>query len=73
MKLEHAPVPALRPSEYSAALIQVLQWNAQRIRGASVLDVGSGSGIVLASLAVMGARTRPVSTSSRRLSTSARS
>lgn len=57
MKLEHAPVPALRPSEYSAALIQVLQWNTRRIAGASVLDVGSGSGIVLASLAVMGART----------------
>ena len=56
MKLEHAPVPALRPSEYSAALIQVLQWNTQRIKGASVVDVGSGSGIVLASLAVMGAR-----------------
>lgn len=56
MKLEHAPVPALRPSEYSAALIQVLQWNSQRIKGASVVDVGSGSGIVLASLAVMGAR-----------------
>lgn len=55
MKLEHAPVPALRPSEYTAALIQVLQANKERIRGARVLDVGSGSGIVLAALAEMGA------------------
>jgi release factor glutamine methyltransferase len=55
MKLEHAPVPALRPSEYTAALIQVLQANKDRIRGARVLDVGSGSGIVLAALAEMGA------------------
>lgn len=55
MKLEHAPVPALRPSEYTAALIQVLQANKDRIKGARVLDVGSGSGIVLAALAEMGA------------------
>jgi methylase of polypeptide subunit release factors len=55
MRLEHAPVPALRPSEYTAALIQVLQSNARRIKGASVLDVGSGSGIVLATLAALGA------------------
>ena len=51
MKLEHAPVPALRPSEYTAALIQVLQANKEFIKGARVLDVGSGSGIVLAAMA----------------------
>jgi len=56
MKLEHAPVPALRPSEYTAALIQVLQANARRIQGASVLEIGSGSGVVLAALGSMGAR-----------------
>ena len=33
MKLEHAPVPALRPSEYTAALIQVLQANKEFIKG----------------------------------------
>jgi methylase of polypeptide subunit release factors len=55
MKLEHAPVPALRPSEYTAALIQVLQANKEFITGARVLDVGSGSGIVLAAMAEMGA------------------
>ena len=55
MKLEHAPVPALRPSEYTAALIQVLQANARRVRGADVLEIGSGSGVVLAALSAMGA------------------
>jgi len=55
MKLEHVPVPALRPSEYTAALIQVLQANAGRIRGASVLEMGSGSGVVLAALGALGA------------------
>jgi methylase of polypeptide subunit release factors len=55
MKVEHAPVPALRPSEYTAALIQVLQANAGRIRGASVLEIGSGSAVVLAALGALGA------------------
>jgi methylase of polypeptide subunit release factors len=56
MKLEHAPVPALRPSQYTAALIQVLRANARRVRGADVLEIGSGSGVVLAALGAMGAR-----------------
>ncbi len=56
MKLVHAPVPALRPSEYTAALIQVLQANARRVRGADVLEIGSGSGVVLAALGAMGAK-----------------
>ena len=46
---------ALRPSEYTAALIQVLQANPALVRGASVLDVGSGSGVVLAALGALGA------------------
>lgn len=57
MKLEHAPVPALRPSEYTAALIQVLQSHANRIKDSSVLEIGPGSGVVLAALGAMGART----------------
>lgn len=46
---------ALRPSEYTAALIQVLQARPGLVRGASVLDVGSGSGVVLAALGALGA------------------
>lgn len=48
-------VPALRPSEYTAALIQALQAHRDRVRGARVLEIGSGSGIVLAALGAMGA------------------
>ena len=48
-------VPALRPSEYTAALIQVLQVDAARLRGANVLEIGSGSGVVLAALGALGA------------------
>ena len=47
--------PALRPSEYTAALIQVIQNHAGCVRGASVLEVGSGSGVVLAALGALGA------------------
>lgn len=46
---------ALRPSEYTAALIQVLQASAARVRGAKVLEIGSGSGVVLAALGELGA------------------
>ena len=46
---------ALRPSEYTAALIQVLQARAARVRGAKVLEIGSGSGVVLAALGELGA------------------
>lgn len=45
---------ALRPSEYTAALIQVLQ-SKPCVRGASVLEIGSGSGVVLAALGALGA------------------
>jgi len=44
---------ALRPSEYTAALIQVLQARASHVHGATVLEVGSGSGVVLAALAAL--------------------
>jgi release factor glutamine methyltransferase len=46
---------ALRPSEYTAALIQVLQAKPSLVRGTSVLEVGSGSGVVLAALGALGA------------------
>lgn len=46
---------AMRPSEYTAALIQVLRTSGARLRGAAVLEIGSGSGVVLAALAALGA------------------
>jgi methylase of polypeptide subunit release factors len=46
---------ALRPSEYTAALIQVLRGNRGLVSGASVLEIGSGSGVVLAALGELGA------------------
>ncbi len=47
--------PVLRPSEYTAALIQVLHARAACVRGAQVLEIGCGSGVVLAALAGLGA------------------
>lgn len=47
--------PALRPSEYTAALLQALRAGAGRVAGARVLEIGCGSGVVLAALASMGA------------------
>lgn len=52
------PSPAtasLRPSEYTAALLHALRTEPQRVRGASVLEIGSGSGVLLAALGSMGA------------------
>ena len=46
---------ALRPSEYTAALIQVLKARAAKVRDARVLEIGSGSGVVLAALGELGA------------------
>jgi methylase of polypeptide subunit release factors len=46
---------ALRPSEYTAALIQVLQARRACVREARVLEIGSGSGVVLAALGALGA------------------
>jgi len=48
-------VPALRPSEYTATLIQALRVRPERVRGARALEIGSGSGVVLAALGAMGA------------------
>jgi release factor glutamine methyltransferase len=46
----------LHPSEYTAALIQALRQQAARVQGAKVLEMGSGSGVVLAALGALGAR-----------------
>ena len=48
-------VATLRPSEYTGALIQVLRTKPQWIAGARVLEIGSGSGVVLAALGALGA------------------
>ena len=48
-------IAALRPSEYTAALIQVLQQRSVLVRGANALEVGSGSGVVLAAMGELGA------------------
>ncbi|MCF8533241.1 MAG: methyltransferase [Reyranella sp.] len=45
----------MRPSEYTASLIQFLRADADRVRKAHVLEIGSGSGVVLASLGGLGA------------------
>lgn len=49
------PVSALRPSEYTSALIQALRNEPDRARGKQVLEIGSGSGVVLAVLGALGA------------------
>ncbi len=45
----------LRPSEYTSAMMQVLFDLRPFVSGAAVLEIGSGSGVVLAALASMGA------------------
>jgi release factor glutamine methyltransferase len=57
MKVEHVPVPALRPSEYTASLIQALRERAEWVNGTDVLEIGCGSGVVLATLGELGAAT----------------
>ena len=44
-----------RPSEYSAALIQALREAAPRVTGARVLEIGFGSGVILAAMVAFGA------------------
>jgi release factor glutamine methyltransferase len=51
-----AALHVLRPSEYTAALIQTLAGMGRFVRGAAVLEIGSGSGVVLAALAGLGAK-----------------
>jgi release factor glutamine methyltransferase len=48
--------PALRPTEYTAALLRQLQLNRSAVEGARVLEIGCGSGVLLAALARFGAR-----------------
>ncbi|HTQ33496.1 MAG TPA: hypothetical protein VMI30_04950 [Stellaceae bacterium] len=48
-------IAAMQPSEYTAALIQVLQNRIAWAQGADALEVGSGSGVVLAALGMLGA------------------
>jgi release factor glutamine methyltransferase len=48
-------VAALRPSEYTAALIQALRAEPSRLRGVRALEIGCGSGVVLAVLGGFGA------------------
>jgi release factor glutamine methyltransferase len=55
MKVEHVPVPALRPSEYTAELILGLRARSSWVKGADALELGSGSGVVLAALGELGA------------------
>ena len=50
-----AAIDLLRPSEHTAALIQALHRRHAAASGASVLEIGSGSGVVLACLAQLGA------------------
>jgi len=49
------PAVALRPSEYTAALIQALRAEPAAVQGADVLEIGSGSGVVLAAMGALGA------------------
>jgi release factor glutamine methyltransferase len=44
-----------RPSEYTALLIGAIRANSHRIDGKSALEIGCGSGVVLAALAEAGA------------------
>lgn len=49
------PEQAFRPTDYSAALLRVLQLRKEWVRGARVLDVGCGSGVLLAAAGTLGA------------------
>ncbi len=46
---------AFRPSDYTAALLRQLQLRHEWVRGARVLDVGCGSGVLLAAAGALGA------------------
>ena len=48
-------IAALRPSEYTAALVQVLRARSASVRGANALEIGFGSGVVLAAIGELGA------------------
>lgn len=46
----------LRPSEYTATLIHALRARPDLARGGAALEIGSGSGVVLAAMGELGAR-----------------
>ena len=48
-------VAAFRPSECTAGLIQAIQRRPEIVRGKNVLELGVGSGVVLAAAAQLGA------------------
>lgn len=50
-----AAIRSLQPSDYTGVLIEALRAAPQRIAGATVVEIGSGSGVVLAALASLGA------------------
>jgi release factor glutamine methyltransferase len=47
--------PAFWPSQYTAALLHVLRLHAEWVRGARVLEIGCGSGVLLAAAGTLGA------------------
>jgi release factor glutamine methyltransferase len=52
----YEPEHRFRPSEYTALLIQMLRSDGALVRGVDVLEIGCGSGVVLAALGALGAR-----------------
>jgi release factor glutamine methyltransferase len=50
-----APDDPLRPSEYTAILIEAMRADAACVAGARVLEIGYGSGVVLAAAGALGA------------------
>ncbi len=52
----HACPPTLRPTEYTAALLRRLWLNRDAVAGARVLEMGCGSGVLLAALSSFGAQ-----------------
>jgi len=47
--------PAFWPSQYTAAVLHVLRLHAEWVRGARVLEIGCGSGVLLAAAGTLGA------------------